>query len=181
MPDVTVLCKMCAIFGITLNDMVSEEEPKRPINEKLIKRNHDLITIMSVGAVWLVATILFALLMIVCPDMTRLWLSFIYAVPVSSLVFLVFACIWGRWWYKFLHMSVLMWTLIVSLCITFNALWEFLIVGVPLQCLAILWAMLERNIRRRGKSIFTRKHKQNKLENDKKETENTINIESDIK
>ena len=50
-------------------------------------------------------------------------------------------------------MSTLMWTLIISICITFNALWEFLFVGIPMQALAILWAMLEWNIRRKNTNI----------------------------
>lgn len=152
-PDVVVLYKMCEIFGITLNDIISAEEPKKPRNEKLIKRNQDLITIMSVGAVWLVATIVFALLMVVSSGVDRLWLSFVYAVPASAIVFLVFSCIWGRWWYKFIHMSTLMWTIIISLCITFNSFWEFLFVGIPMQALAILWTMLEWNIRRKNQTM----------------------------
>ena len=59
LPDILVLYKMCELFGITLNDLTKEH--KEIIIPKKEKHNKILISIMSAGLVWLVATILFVM------------------------------------------------------------------------------------------------------------------------
>ena len=143
--DVTVLLNMCEIFGITLNDLVSEEfvEPKAPATKF---RNRFLISMLSAGLVWLVATLVFVSLLIFAPTFSSSYLAFIYAIPVSIIVLLVFGCMWGKKWHKCILVSLLIWTIILSICLTFMSagIWDLFYIGIPLQVLTILWFMLKR-------------------------------------
>ena len=97
-PDVVVLINMSEIFGITLNDLISENDIKPVCNNVDKIRNRILITLLSAGVAWLVATLVFVVLMLVVPELNKSWLAFIYAIPVSVIILLIFACIWGKKW-----------------------------------------------------------------------------------
>ena len=68
-------------------------------------------------------------------------LLFIYAIPISCVVALVFSCIWWIYWLRFVCVSCLIWSVALCLYLTF-ALPSFgLIFAVAgiLQGLAVLW------------------------------------------
>lgn len=142
-PDVVVLINMCKIFGITLNDMISAEETKPVYKPKDTIKNHILITIMSAGGAWVLATLIFVCLTLAVPDITKAWLAFIYAIPASVIVLLVFACVWGKRWQISTLASMLLWTLIVAICLTFNHnIWGLLYIAIPVQVIMILFSFL---------------------------------------
>ncbi len=142
-PDVTVLISMCEIFGITLNEIVSEKEtvvlkPKRTESARKL-----LITLISAGLVWLVVTLAFVSLLVFAPEFKYGWLGFVYAIPITAIVCLVFSCVWRKKWYQLACISVLIWSVLVSICLTLgSAFWDFIYIGIPLQVLAILWYLL---------------------------------------
>ena len=140
-PDLEVLVKMCQIFDITLNDMVSTHK-KRPIQKWFQKRKHVLISAMSAMLVWLVATIVFVVLRLVAPSVDVTWMCFVVAIPVSTLVLFIFSCIWGSVLWRAVLLSIFIWTTFVSICIPFGQnLWILLCVAVPLQLMVILWCI----------------------------------------
>ena len=68
-PDIYILKQIAELYNITVNDIIGMEvinnEPAPIVNKN---KNHILITLMSIGLVWLVATISFAILKIIFPD-----------------------------------------------------------------------------------------------------------------
>lgn len=143
-PDLEVLCKICDIFGITLNDIVSTRK-KRPIQKWFQKWKHLIISLMSSGIVWLIATVVFVTLRLASPETPMIWLSFIYAIPTSALVLFVFSCIWDGPVVRMILLSVFVWTAMVSVCIPFGqTLWLLLCIAIPLQILIVLWYILIR-------------------------------------
>ena len=143
-PDVSVLLSMSQIFGVSIDDIVSDH------SEKIIetrtqhsRRNKYLISILSAGIAWLVATLIFTIFKVFVPSIENAWLCFIYAVPVSMIVFLVFACLWSKNWTKCLFASLLVWTLLAAICLssTYN-LWKLFYIGIPLQIMFVLWFVL---------------------------------------
>ena len=122
-PDVSVLKTIADLFGVTvdylitrdheaaeLNDMVSEGDPK-----KRKVRAHGMITGMSVLLVWLVATIVFALIDAAPIDAKWHWLSFIYAILASTIVWLVFNAVWFNRRRNYFIISLLMWSAILAI------------------------------------------------------------------
>ena len=143
-PDPEVLVKMCDIFDITLNDMVSTHK-KRPIQKWIQKRKHILISAMSALLAWLIATIVFVVLRLVTPAVGQAWMCFIIAIPVSTLVLFIFSCIWGNPLVRAILISILIWTTLVSICIPFEQnIWILLCIAIPLQLMVILWYILVR-------------------------------------
>jgi len=145
-PDVSVLISMSEIFGVSLDELVSDHSERIvETRSQLSKRNKFLIAIMSAGLAWLVGTLIFAILKVFFPVIENSWLCFIYAVPVSMIVFLVFSCLWCKGWATCLFASLLVWTLLTSICLssTYN-LWKLFYVGIPLQILFVLWFLMKR-------------------------------------
>ena len=145
-PDVSVLISMSEIFGVSLDELVSDHSERIvEARSQLSKRNKFLIAIMSAGLAWLVGTLIFAILKVFFPVIENSWLCFIYAVPVSMIVFLVFSCLWCKGWTTCLFASLLVWTLLTSICLssTYN-LWKLFYVGIPLQILFVLWFLMKR-------------------------------------
>ncbi len=141
LPDVAVLVTLSELFGVSLDDFINDKAPKKPI--KALKK-YTLIPLLSVGVAWLCATFVYFVLMLVMPDVPRLWLSFIYACPVSFIILVVFSSMWWKMIFQIFSVSGLIWTIAVSLDITFSLKYMYLIyvVAAVLQVLAILWYVL---------------------------------------
>ena len=60
-PDIYILKQIAELYNVTVNDIIGMEvinnEPAPVVNKN---KNHILITLMSIGLVWLVATITFS-------------------------------------------------------------------------------------------------------------------------
>ena len=124
-PDIVTLKQLASIFGVSVDVLISEEvtstafvrkkDKKPPTRRKII-----CVNLLSVALVWLVAVFIFVLLSLILKDQSKLWLSFIYAIPVSGIVLLVFSCIWGNNIYRFLFTSLIVWTSSLSVHLTMN-------------------------------------------------------------
>lgn len=148
-PDVYNLMRMAEIFGVTVNDLVTEhKEPiTAPKKKWLDFTNKNLIMVLGVGVCWLIAVIVFVVLKLAMPDGEKLWLVFIYAVPVSSIIILVLSAVWR---YKTLAIPVsgVIWSLLLSIYLSFlpKNYWMIFLIGIPLQILTIVAFALSFNI-----------------------------------
>ncbi len=142
-PDVIVLQKMADLFGVTLNDIVSDEKPKLP-KKKPYLTNRIIIPLLSVGLVFLVASIAFFVLRLldVWSDMS--WILFIYAVPVSLVVMLVFSELWWNLTARLLTLSGLIWSVFISVRLTFavDDMNFIFIIAAILQVITVLWFVM---------------------------------------
>lgn len=149
-PDITVLKEISDLFGVTIDYLITEEHeflPEKPqeLSARSL-RNRGFITGMSILLVWLVAAIAFVVIDSVSKDFTKHWLSFLYAVPVSMIVWLVMNSIWFNSRRNFAIISCLMWSVLIALHITLLAfghnLWLVYILGIPGQAIIIMWSRL---------------------------------------
>lgn len=152
-PDVSVLRDIAELFGVSVDYLltqdhtVAQSEPSTPTNrEKRRITNCASITCMSVLLVWLIATFAFVIIDIVLPSARMHWLAFVYAVPVSMIVWLVFNCIWFDRRRNFIIISLLMWSAIATIFFTLLPLgagfWQLFALGVPGQAIIFLWSRL---------------------------------------
>ncbi|MBQ8528520.1 MAG: helix-turn-helix transcriptional regulator [Clostridia bacterium] len=142
-PDVTVLKQIADRFGVTVDYLLrwehtDAEERARHLNH-VASRNRLLVTLISTVGVWVLFTLLFVLLAL-SEVGNAPWLLFIYAIPVSSVVVLVFNSIWGRRRLNFIIVSVLVWSILLSVYLTLLSLlcrnfWILFIIGIPAQVL----------------------------------------------
>jgi len=145
-PEIGVLKEIADLFGVTLDYLVQKEHtaPPKP-SGKTSFNNHAFITGMSILLVWLVATAVFAIVDITT-DASAHWLTFIWAVPVSMIVWLTLNSVWFNRRRNFFIISLLMWTFIAALYISLLPLginiWLVFVVGVPGQVIVLLWSRL---------------------------------------
>lgn len=143
-PDVIVLKEMADLFGVTVDSFLSEEiksAPKAPAR----RRMHTIITLLSVMLVWLIGTLVFVSLNI-GGIMGPKWLAFIWPVPISCIVILVFNSIWGKRRMNYLIISCLMWSLLAAIYLTFLPFnpWLVFVMGVPGQTIICLWSGMRK-------------------------------------
>ena len=148
-PSVTTLKEIADLFGVTVDYLISaehetENQIKREFSERQ-RRNHLIITLLSTTIVWLVATIIYVIISLSTEfRLSKAWLVFVFAVPVSCVITLVFNSIWGKKKRNFLIISLLLWTALISFCLVlFLSLqkayfWLVLAIGIPSQIMILL-------------------------------------------
>lgn len=157
LPDVTVLKRIADYFGVTVDYLLEgrhDEEELRRSRElpKGLRRNRFIIATLATMLVWFVATFVFVVyLMLPTSSGFPMWVVFIYAIPLSCIVMLVFNCIWGDKRFNFLIISVMQWSLILCAHLTIHLttslnLWYVYILGIPAQIMIILWSGLRKKI-----------------------------------
>ena len=157
LPDVFVLSQIAEVFKITVNDLLTKVDDKKleKIENNIIEekrftnRNRIIITILSALLVWFISTIIFVLLQVI-PNSFPSWLTFIYAIPASAIVLLVFAKIWGERWMRFFIVSLLTWGIAISIQISLTVLISepnahlFYFIALAFQILTVFWYMARR-------------------------------------
>ena len=154
-PDIYILKQIAELYGVTVNDIIEMESPSHeniPLVNKL--KNHVLITLMSVMLVWFVATIAHSILKIIFPDEIRVLYCYIYAVPLSSIVFYIFNRIWFRKNYiNAILVSIISWSCLFTFYWTikdyFNNFEVFFYIGIPFQIIIIFWYLMDRRKNKR--------------------------------
>lgn len=141
LPDLTVAAQIADIFGLTINDMISEK-PRRHL---MTPRNKTIIVLLSVGGAWLIATFLFFLFEVGLPYFEP-WKFFVYAIPASAIISIVFSSIWRKKLALFFSVSVLIWSLAVCLQISLavSKFWLIFIVMAVIQILTILSFLIKK-------------------------------------
>ena len=144
-PDVGVLKEIADLFGVTVDYLLTEEHTA-PREDVPAGRQHRraVVTLLSVALVWLIATVVFVILGMVLPGLRGEWLAFVYAVPVSAIVLLVFNSLWGRRRRNYGIVSVLVWGLLLSAFLTYpcGMMWMIFLLGIPAQIIIWLWSRL---------------------------------------
>ncbi len=154
MPDISVLVEIADMFSVPLDYLVREEyklpeKSKKPTKEKTV-RNYDkkFITALSVLAVWLAAFVAFVIISLAAKDSPVQWLVFVYAVPASMIVWLVLNSIWFDQRKNYLIISLLMWSVLISLHVSFLPfganVWQIYFLGIPGQIIILLWSKIKR-------------------------------------
>lgn len=148
LPDLKASLKLSEIFGISIDDLLKETtNHEKNISKTIVTKNkrHLLISMLSAGLVWLIATIVYVSLVIFKVD-GKIWLPFIYAIPVSSIVLTVFSSLWGKLVYQFLSVSLIMWGIIFSIACSVPAdlIWFICVIGAVGQILILLWFALKK-------------------------------------
>ena len=151
-PDVIVLQKIADLFGVTINDIVSDEKPKLP-RKKPYLTNRIVIPLLSVGLVFLVASIVFFVLRMVDVWVDKSALLFAYAVPVALIVLLIFSEIWWVLTARLLTLSGLIWTFFacIRLTVANEDINYIFIIAAILQVITVLWFVMRYRSRIRKK------------------------------
>lgn len=143
LPDIETMTQIADFFGITVNDLIYPE--KKTILKRVFWENHINITLLSIGLAWFIATIVFFLLHEIS-SVTRAWLTFIVAIPISFIILITLSSIWFNKLLTMISVSGLAWSIILTIYLFFNtqSYWFLFIIGVVGQILIIFWAKLKK-------------------------------------
>ena len=146
-PDINILADIASTFGVSVDYLLTEvHEPETDPQEKKDRVRHyqKMVTLICCAMVWLIATIVYVILRITVPDPFPSWMAFVYAVPVTCIVYLVFNSIWGNRFNNYYIISALLWSVLISIFFTllkYN-LWLLFAIGIPSQIIIFLWSRL---------------------------------------
>ncbi|MBQ1950190.1 MAG: helix-turn-helix transcriptional regulator [Clostridia bacterium] len=152
LPDVGTLKEIADLFAVSVDYLLRADHPVesavRREYTKRQKRNHRLIAAMGCMLVWFLAVVVFANIDLLwkAPEARHAWLVFVYAVPATAIVALVFNSIWGNRRWNFAIISILVWSVLLTVyltgCVFGLNLWLIFLPGVPAQVIIGLWAGL---------------------------------------
>lgn len=169
-PDVFTLKQVADLFCVTVDYLLTNHEGEKITLSDAARhknRNHLLISCISSGLVWLIATVLYVILDVVPAELPSLWMIFVYAVPVTSIVALVFNSIWGRRRFNYLIISILMWSILIAVCLQIYLVypiynvWLIAATGIPGQVIICLWSGI-KNVRDFAAGLVSKKDNKEK-------------------
>ena len=147
LPDVVILKQLADMYGVGIDYIVTEHTdevkeryraPRPELNNKLI------ITLLAWLSVWLLAAILYINFKIMFDQ--YYWMIWIWALPASSVILVVFSGIWGKRSMIITSVSLLIWTLILAVylqILKYN-IWSLFLLGIPAQLATALCAKIKR-------------------------------------
>lgn len=144
-PDIHILVQLAKLYGLTVNDFVTKKKKEKIANRYVSKV---LITLISIALVWFLATFAFFLIRLFWPESDEImknWMIFIYAIPVSCIVWTVFNSIYFGKLFNIISVSALCWSLALSIYLTFKSypgIGLVYIVVIPFQVMIILFFAL---------------------------------------
>lgn len=147
LPDVFILAQIAQLYGVTVSNLIGEVAPPKKSNPHF----HLYILILSVALVFAIAAILFSAFLIAEVHFPA-WLFFVYAVPVSAIVCIVFTSLWWGIWMQGLSITVLIWSAgaCIYLSLPLPKLSLIFVICAAVQVLITLWELF-RYSRAQGK------------------------------
>ena len=115
LPDVYILSQIAELYGVSVSALIGEIQPPRESKPHY----HMFILLLSLALTMAVATLLFSMFMICKVDYPA-WMFFVYALPVCSIICIVFTSLWWGILWQGVSVSALIWTLGLSLYLSFE-------------------------------------------------------------
>ena len=145
LPDVYILSQIADLYGVSVSALIGEIQPPKESKPHY----HMFILLLSLALTMAVATLLFSMFMICRVDYPA-WMFFVYALPVCSIICIVFTSLWWGILWQGVSVSALIWTLGLSLYLSFeleNVSLIFLVCAA-LQVLTLLWEGFRKFLQR---------------------------------
>ena len=147
LPDISILAKLCEIYGVTLDYLISADAKADALNEEKQKKARKdkgyIITtmLMSVTVVYLMAAVAFVYSILIMKLNPPFWQAFVWGVPASAFLMIYFNRKWlGNAILKVVFSSIASWSLLLSIYLQFihYQLWLIFVIGVPIQIIILL-------------------------------------------
>lgn len=150
LPSLNVLVEIADLFCVPLDYLVrthGQNESVPSVPKKPLKYRPSIIIAASMLLVWLIALFVFLVLHFNGPAPFQ-WMTFVYAVPISLIVWLILNCVWFDTLYNYFIVSLLMWSALVCSHLTvlmfgINVSLIY-VLGAPAQIIILLWPFIKK-------------------------------------
>lgn len=141
LPDAYVLKQMAELFGVTVDDLLSEhKEDKVPLKptKKTHRYSRRVITWVVVAGILALTVLIFVIIWMSTGYLP--WIAFVYYIPVTLITVLVLNSIWGDKHSNLYIISGIVWGILTSVYLSFLSYnwWQLFIIGLPAQIIIIL-------------------------------------------
>ena len=152
-PDISVLIELAELFGVTLDYFAKAEHADADVDSPQVapdevKYNRKAISYISESVGWVVALFAFVITTLIMKRVTFQFLYFVYALPVVLIVKLIFNSIWFNPRHNYLIISLLMWSILADIHITFLyfgiKIALIYLLGVAGQGVIVLWSYISK-------------------------------------
>ena len=145
-PDAFVLTRLAAIYGVTVDSLLSENEPwmdpverqRREEREQAPKFSSTVVTMVAIMGIWTMAVLMFVIFWLTMD--TLLWLIFACAVPISLITLLVLNSVWN----KGRHNQIIVMALVACIVMLVYLFllprnpWQLFLVLIPAEIVVVL-------------------------------------------
>ena len=146
-PDLSVLYEIATFYGTTIDKLISNPSEIKTKPLRLSNKKRSIVCLIGASFVWLVAILTFAISSIIETRFEHTWLSFIYAIPVTLFILCIFFSVWKKSLGNLIILSLLSWTIILSVFLSFRVFnpatpsrfWLIFLIGIPVQLLLAFW------------------------------------------
>ena len=151
-PDIYTIKSIADFFGVKVDVLISEPKNERPKVNYNLGKKRTILCLAAAAIVWLVAIAFYAFIDIIFPSISTTWLSFIYAIPVTAIVLMVFTYVWGKSLGNVIILSVFIWSAILTIYLTLihtlpyppKELWEIFLIGIPAEGVIVFWYLYKK-------------------------------------
>ena len=146
LPDVEILCQIAELYGVSLDYLVTKDHEEETIEYKISKERANvsktIITWLSVFSA--VLLVVLSYILVITISKANLWILFVWMVPLCSTILLIFNCIWGKKKFRYIILSILMWSMLASFALQFMKynIWLIFTLGAPGQVIILLISRL---------------------------------------
>ena len=143
-PSIETLQQISETFSVPLESLFKENVVVALNNEERTQKIGKLsIMLLFISAIWFIVSVIYVYAETILN--INLWTMFVWSVPASCLILLPFNELWGRTVFKFVILSIFVWTSLVSFylqLLKYN-IWLVFIIGIPLQISLVIWAFIK--------------------------------------
>ena len=152
-PDAYVLTQMAEIFGVTVDYLLSSHDAWESPEQQAARQEEagysvNMIIAISVLGVWTMALTIFVLLWLF--DII-LWETFIVALPVSILTYLVLICVFRRRQHLQFVIAAFVLSMFILLYFTLpmQKPWQLFLIAIPAEIIVFLSCNIRRRPRKK--------------------------------
>lgn len=153
LPDIVTFRMIADYFEVTVDELIST-----PSEPKVVKRgNRIIITLLSCVGAFLCA-FLVDRMMDTLGAREKSWMSYIYALTATGVIWVIFSSIWFSIKARFLSVSYLIWMTGLALYLTMHQfanvnLWFIFVLCAILECMVILgFILIARKVKMKEES-----------------------------
>ena len=152
-PDAYVLTQMAEIFGVTVDYLLSSHDAWESPEQQAARQEEagysvNMIIAISVLGVWTMALTIFVLLWL-CDII--LWETFIVALPVSILTYMVLICVFRRRQHLQFVIAAFVLSMFILLYFTLpmQKPWQLFLIAIPAEIIVFLSCNIRRRPRKK--------------------------------